>query len=116
QSREIYIQLTEQLSTRWKLKVNATSWDQTSQYDFGYFGSAYVPVSDELPIYPTFQYSARPNTLNRLALDATLTGRFDVFAGHVDIAVGGDLLQFTGNTAIDYPNSGGTEMPSNAYS
>jgi outer membrane receptor for ferric coprogen and ferric-rhodotorulic acid len=109
-TREIYLQLTQRLSPGWKLKVNATSWDQTSSYDIGAFSSGYFPL-----LYPNFQFTPRPNTLNQLALDTTLTGSLDVLGRRVYLAVGADLLRFDGRTAIEYPNNNSVPSPINVY-
>ena len=115
QTGEIYIQLTQQLAPRWKFKINATSWNQTTQYDYGNFDSAFPPISNELAILPAFQFTARPNTLDQLALDATLTGSVDAFNRRIDIAVGADFLRFRGNTAVDIPDGGPAPPATNAY-
>jgi len=110
-TRELYFQLAHEFSDVWKLKINATSWDETASYDFGQFESDYLPLSSELPIFPGFEYTPRPNTLNQVVFDATLTGRADVFGHRMDLAIGGDLLRFRGSTATvdpyneDYPDS-----------
>lgn len=97
-TREIYLQFTQHLSPRWKLKINATSWDVTAHYDLLDFYAGYAPL-----LYPDFEYTTRPNTQNQLALDTTLTGSFDVFGRRVDLAVGADLLRFRGISAVDDP-------------
>ena len=113
-TREVYFQLAQELSAGWKLKINATSWDETASYDYGEFGSDFLPVSSELPISPFYFYSARPNTLNQFAVDATLTGRADLLGHRVDLAIGGDLLRFGGNTAtVNFDNP--DDPISNAY-
>lgn len=109
-TREIYFQLTQRLGPGWKLKINATSWDQTSRYDIGVFDSSDFPL-----LTPSFQYTPRPNTLNQLAVDTTLTGRFDVLGRGIQIAVGADWLRFRGATAVEYPNDGTSPAPINIY-
>jgi outer-membrane receptor for ferric coprogen and ferric-rhodotorulic acid len=100
QTKEIYFQLAHEFTTFWKLKINATSWDETASFDYGAFQSDYLPLSSELPISPSYDYTPRPNTLNQSAFDATLTGRFEVFSHRLDVALGGDLLRLKGDTAV----------------
>jgi outer membrane receptor for ferric coprogen and ferric-rhodotorulic acid len=114
-TREIYVQLTQQLNPRWKLKVNATSWNQRSEWDYGGFGTDVSPLSSDLLLFPTFLFTARPNTLDQLAFDTTLTGNFDAFGRRVDLAVGADLLRFRGSTAIEFPNGGDRPPDISAY-
>jgi outer-membrane receptor for ferric coprogen and ferric-rhodotorulic acid len=111
---EIYFQLAQELGATWKLKINATSWDETASYDYGDLGSDFLPVSSELPISPFYVYSARPNTLNQLAVDATLTGRAEFLGHRIDVAVGMDWLRFRGSTAtVNFYNP--DDVTSNAY-
>jgi outer-membrane receptor for ferric coprogen and ferric-rhodotorulic acid len=113
-TREIFFQLAHEFSAAWKLKINSTSWDETADYDYGILDSAFLPVSSELPILPYYSYTTRPNTLNQLAVDATLTGRLEVFGRRIDVAIGGDLLRFRGDTAaVNFVNPG--DPVSNAY-
>jgi outer-membrane receptor for ferric coprogen and ferric-rhodotorulic acid len=114
QTREIYFQLAHEFSAFWKLKINATGWDETASYDYPEFQSEYSPGSNGLPISPVYTYTPRPNSLNQLAFDATLTGRADAFGHRLDVAAGWDLLRFKGSTAVvnfDNPN----DPISNAY-
>ncbi len=99
QTREIYLQLAHQFNDDWKLKINMTSFDDTAEYDAGYFQSVVLPISPVLPILPTGEYTVRPNTLNQFAFDATLTGTFHWLGHREDVAIGGDVLRFHGNTA-----------------
>jgi len=111
---EVYFQLAQEFDAAWKLKINATSWNETASYDYGDLTSDFLPVSSELPISPFYLYSARPNSLNQLAVDATLTGRLKVFGHRIDVAIGGDLLRFRGNTAnVSFYNP--DDAISNAY-
>jgi outer-membrane receptor for ferric coprogen and ferric-rhodotorulic acid len=114
-TREIYFQLAQAFNAAWKLKINATSWDENASYDYGDFGSDFLPISSGvLPISPFYVYSARPNTLNQLAVDATLTGRVEVFGHRIDVAIGADLLRFRGSTAsVNFYNP--DDAVSNAY-
>jgi outer membrane receptor for ferric coprogen and ferric-rhodotorulic acid len=113
-TREVYFQLAHEFGATWKLKINATSWDQTASYDYGGFGADYAAVSKELPIFPFYSYTTRPNTLNQSAFDATLTGRFDWFGHRIEVAFGGDFLRFNGNTASVNPYNP-EDLVSNAY-
>jgi outer-membrane receptor for ferric coprogen and ferric-rhodotorulic acid len=114
QTREIYFQLAHEFSAIWKLKINATSWDQTANYDYGAFRSDNLPISNELPISPVYEYTPRPNTLNQVAFDTTLSGSADAFGHRLDVALGGDLLRFKGSTAtVDSYNP--VDWISNAY-
>jgi outer-membrane receptor for ferric coprogen and ferric-rhodotorulic acid len=113
-TREIYFQLAHEFSPTWKLKINATSWDETAEYDYGVFFGTGLPASNELPIYPVYTYTARPNKLDQLGFDATLTGTTEVFGHRLQVAVGGDLLRFKGNTAtVSFGNP--DDPVSNAY-
>jgi outer membrane receptor for ferric coprogen and ferric-rhodotorulic acid len=111
---EAYFQVAQEFNALWKLKINATLWNETARYDYGDFGSDFLPVSAELPISPFYVYSARPNTLNQFAVDATVTGRVKVSGHRIDLAIGGDLLRFRGNTAsVNFYNP--DDAISNAY-
>ena len=96
--REIYLQFTQHFDSGWKLKINATSWDASADYDYAFFTAAYAPM-----LYPYFEFTTRPNTQNQVALDTTLTGSFDVFGRRVYLVVGADLFRFRGSAAVDYP-------------
>jgi outer-membrane receptor for ferric coprogen and ferric-rhodotorulic acid len=116
-TRELYFQMTHEFSAQWKLKINATGWDETAEYDYGTFQSDNLPLANELPISPVYEYTVRPNTLNQSAFDATLTGRFEVFSHRVDAALGGDLLRFKGNMAtVDIYDPAGPVGNAFAYS
>jgi outer-membrane receptor for ferric coprogen and ferric-rhodotorulic acid len=110
-TREIYLQFTQHFGPRWKLKINATSWDVTARYDLQEFAAGYGPL-----LYPDFEFTTRPNTQNQLALDTTFTGSFDVFGRRVDLAVGADLLQFRGISAVDEPISSAAPINVHAFS
>jgi outer membrane receptor for ferric coprogen and ferric-rhodotorulic acid len=114
-TREIYVQLTQQFDPRWKIKINATSWNQSAEYDLGAFTPDFGPVSSELLLFPSFLFTARPNTLDQLAFDATLTGSFDAFGRRVDLAVGADWLRFRGSRATEFPYGGADPPGINAY-
>jgi outer membrane receptor for ferric coprogen and ferric-rhodotorulic acid len=114
QTREIYFQLAHEFSPTWKLKINATSWDETAEYDYGELSPSGLPNSGELQISPVYVYTTRPNKLDQLAFDATLTGTTEVFGHRLQIAIGGDLLRFKGNTAtVSFSNP--DDPLSNAY-
>jgi outer-membrane receptor for ferric coprogen and ferric-rhodotorulic acid len=99
-TREIYLGLTHTSGNHWKVKFNATSFDETARYDYGYFSSVVGPPSKALWIVPSETFSTRPNTLDQFACDATVTGEFD-WLGHLEkVAFGADMLRFRGDTAI----------------
>jgi outer-membrane receptor for ferric coprogen and ferric-rhodotorulic acid len=114
QTREIYFQLAHDFSPTWKLKINATSWDETADYDYGVLLGYGLRPFNGLPISPVYEYTPRPNSLNQLAFDATLTGRTEVAGHRLEVAIGGDFLRFKGSTAtVDISNP--NETSSNAY-
>jgi outer membrane receptor for ferric coprogen and ferric-rhodotorulic acid len=98
---EIYLQLRQDLGSDWKLRFNATSWDASVTYAYGFYESGIDPVTGSIPGTPDANIVRRPNTQRQYALDLTLTGTRDWFGHREEIAVGADFARATTRWAVD---------------
>jgi outer-membrane receptor for ferric coprogen and ferric-rhodotorulic acid len=91
--REGYLRFEQKFVSDWRLLVNATSLDGSSNYDLGQFESAVDPVSKELGPAPVGSYTVRPTLQRQVSAEATITGSAQWLGVHAEMAFGADFAR-----------------------
>jgi TonB-dependent siderophore receptor len=99
-TREVYFKLQQNFAHDWQLKVDATSLDVAAEFGYGDFSAPIDPLTRALESAPGAVFTGHPNTQDQFGLDAILTGAFDWFGCHEEVAIGGDWTHYSENFGI----------------
>lgn len=99
--REFYGQLRQELASGWKVKANASVWNESVDYGYGEFSALLDPLSNGIPISPSASFTTRPNTEQQVAFDIIFNGRLDWFGHREEVAFGGDFTRVINSLAFD---------------
>jgi outer membrane receptor for ferric coprogen and ferric-rhodotorulic acid len=91
-TREGYLNLVQEFGANWKLKINATSLDQSIAYRIGTFFRPIDAVTGGISMPPVARYTIGPSEQNQFNLEATLAGTGHWGEHAVETAIGADFL------------------------
>jgi len=97
--REGYLRF-EQLVSDWRLLVNATALNGSTQYDLGQFQAPVNPVTGGLSRPPNAIYTVRPALQRQLSAEATITGSAQWLGMLEEMAFGVDFAHFYSDQSI----------------
>jgi outer-membrane receptor for ferric coprogen and ferric-rhodotorulic acid len=90
-----YLQYRQQFAADWNLTLDTAAGRTIVDYGYGEFDDVIDTVSHSLGL-PLFYFSTRPDDDTLGTVDATLTGKLDLFGLRERIAIGADFMRVRG--------------------
>jgi outer membrane receptor for ferric coprogen and ferric-rhodotorulic acid len=115
QMREGYLRFEQKFLSDWRLLVNATALNGSSDYDFGQFESPVNPIGGGLSSPPSGLYTAGPALERLSSAEATITGSAQWLGMRAQIAFGADFAHSNTEQTIVNVQDFGSPLE-NAYS
>jgi outer membrane receptor for ferric coprogen and ferric-rhodotorulic acid len=117
---EAYARLEQTFGADWKLKINATSLDNSNDFRVGNFVRPIDAATGGIPLRPFARYTIGPAKQRQLNLEATLTGAGQWGEHAVEMAFGGDFLRvdshsLTGQIGFSPPLANAYEFDPDVY-
>ncbi len=117
QMREGYLRLEQRFNSAWRMKVNATALNGTSDYALGQFQSSVDPATGGLLSAPSAIYTVGPVWQRHLSAEATITGSAQWLGAREELAFGADFTHVYGvQTTVSVPAFGSPVANAYAYS